>query len=121
MNLGGSEALAFALYCHLVATNFLALGSFQGTTHLIVVCGVPQESPKGDGVGDAAEVDKQDGRDGLNVEAIIEVTWEPRQFPFDIQTQPTKEPAQDKQVGVGVGLTLRIRGGEGSLLVWKMG
>lgn len=43
-------------------------------THLIVVSGVPQKPSKGDRVGDAAEVDEQDGRDGLNVEAIIEVT-----------------------------------------------
>ena len=65
-------------------------------THLIIISGIPQKPTKGDCVGDAAEVDEQDGGDGLNVEAIIKVAWEPGQLPLDIQTQATEEPAQDR-------------------------
>lgn len=54
-------------------------------THLVIVCGIPQKPTKGDGVGDTAEVDEQNGRDGLDVETVIEVTWEPGQLPLDIQ------------------------------------
>lgn len=46
-----------------------------------------------DRVGNTAEVDEQNSRDGLEVEAIIEVAWEPGQLPLDIQTQSSKEPA----------------------------
>ena len=65
-------------------------------THLIIVSGISQKPTKGDRVGDAAEVDEQDGRDGLNVEAVVEVTGEPGQLPLDIKTQATEEPAQDR-------------------------
>lgn len=47
---------------------------FTVRTHLIIVSGIPQKPTKGDCVGDTAEVDEQDGRDGLNVEAIVEIT-----------------------------------------------
>lgn len=62
-------------------------------THLIIVCGIPQKPTEGDSIGDTAEVDEQDSRDGLDVEAIIEVTWEPGQLPLYIQTQSSKKPA----------------------------
>lgn len=65
-------------------------------THLVIVSGIPQKAAKGDCVGDAAQVDEEDGRDGLDVEAIVEVAEEPGQLPFDIQTQATEEPAQDR-------------------------
>lgn len=95
-------------------------------THLIIVSGIPQKPTKGDCVGDAAEVDEQDGRDGLDVEAIVEVTWEPGQLPLDIQTQASEEPAQDRPRGcflptntsAGAGVfyrSCRIWGEEGNL------
>lgn len=46
-------------------------------THLIIVGGITQKPTKGDRIGDTAEVDEQNGRDGLDVEAIVEVTQEP--------------------------------------------
>ena len=65
-------------------------------THLVIVGGIPQKPSKGNRVGDAAQVDEEDGRDGLDVEAIVEVTEEPGQLPLDIQTQATEEPVQDR-------------------------
>lgn len=42
-------------------------------TYLVIVSGIPQKPTEGDGIGDTAEVDEQDGRDRLDVEAVIEV------------------------------------------------
>lgn len=78
-------------YCQQVDLVFVCLSPAH--THLIIVCGIPQKPTKGDGVGDTAEVDEQNSRDGLDVEAVIEVTWEPGQLPLDIQAKAPKEPA----------------------------
>lgn len=90
-----------APYRHLVAAGLTEVcpPGPRPHTHLIIVSGIPQKPTKGDCVGDAAEVDEQDGRDGLDVEAIVEVTWEPGQLPLDIQMQATEEPAQDRPRG----------------------
>lgn len=82
-------------YCHCANLALTA----PAHTHLIIVSGIPQKPTKGDCVGDTAEVDEQDGRDGLNVKTVIEVTQEPGQLPLDIQTQATEEPAQDRPRG----------------------
>ena len=53
--------------------------------HLVVVGGVSQQASEGDGVGDAAQVDEEHRRDGLDVETSVEVTAEPRRLPLDVQ------------------------------------
>lgn len=45
---------------------------------LVVVCGVAQQASEGDGVGDAAQVDKEHSRDGLDVESLVQITGQPR-------------------------------------------
>lgn len=61
-------------------------------SHLIVVRGIPQQPPEGDGVGDAAQVDEEDGRDGLDVNPIVEIAGEPVQLALQIQVQTSTEP-----------------------------
>lgn len=95
---------------------FLRFAHLRSHTHLVIVSGVPQKPTKGDRVGDAAEVDEQDGRDGLNVEAVTEITWEPRQLPLDIQTQAPEEPAQDRPKGCF--FTINTSAGAGACRVW---
>lgn len=61
--------------------------------HLVVVSGVSQQPSEGDGVSDAPQVDEEHGGDGLDVEALIEVTGEPGQLPLNVQHQTAAEPA----------------------------
>lgn len=70
-------------------------GSAQEALHhpLVIVRGIAQEPSEGDGVGDAAEVDEENGGDGLDVEAIVEVAEEPGQLPLDVQAQAAEAPA----------------------------
>lgn len=51
---------------------------------LVIVSGISQQSPKGDGIGDAAQVDEEHSGDGLNMEAIIDITAIPRNLPFNV-------------------------------------
>lgn len=76
-----------------MAADFTEVCTHVLHTHLIIVSGIAQEPSEGDGVGDAAEVDEEDGGDGLDVEAVVEVTEEPGQLPLDIQAQATEAPA----------------------------
>lgn len=41
--------------------------------YLVVVGRVSQQAAEGDGVGDASQVDEEHGRDGLNVETLVEI------------------------------------------------
>lgn len=62
--------------------------------NLVIVSGVPQESSKGDGIGDAAQVDEEHSRDGLDMEAVIDIATIPRDLPLDVQPQATAKPAE---------------------------
>lgn len=74
------------LHGHQVAVNLTDVcWSVRARAHLVIVRGIPQKPTEGDGVGDTAQVDEQNCRDGLDVEAVIEVTWEPGQLPLDVQ------------------------------------
>ena len=53
--------------------------------HLVIVGSIAQQSSKGDGVGDAAQVDEEHSRDGLDMEAIVDITTIKRHLPFDVQ------------------------------------
>lgn len=64
---------------------------------LVVICGVAQEASEGDGVGDATQVDKEHGGDGLDVEALVEVAGDPGQLALDVQVEATTEAAGREQ------------------------
>lgn len=59
---------------------------------LVIVSRIPKQSSKGDGIGDAPQVDEQHGRDRLDMEAVIDIATIPRDFPFDVQPQSTCKP-----------------------------
>lgn len=62
--------------------------------HLVVVGGVSQQASEGDGVGDAAQVDEEHGRDGLDVEALVEIAGNPGQLPLYVQVEAAAEAAE---------------------------
>ncbi len=66
--------------------------------YLVVVGCVPQKSSKGDCIGDAAQVNEEHRRDGLDVEAIIEVTESPGHFTLDVQPQSSTKSTQTERV-----------------------
>lgn len=53
--------------------------------NLVIVSGVSQQTSKSDGIGYAPKVDEEHSRDGLDMEAIIDITTVPRDLPFDVQ------------------------------------
>lgn len=57
-------------YIKLTFSCFLTLVLF----YLVVVRSISQQASKGDGVGNAAQIDKEHGRDGLKVETLVEIT-----------------------------------------------
>lgn len=59
---------------------------------LVIVGSIPEESSKGDRIGDAAQVDEEHSRDGLDMEAVVDVATIPRDLPFDVQPQSTCKP-----------------------------
>lgn len=68
------------------------LKRFKSQSDLHVFCSVPQETPEGDGVCYSSQVNKQNGRQGLNVNCIGEVTQEERHFSFDVQYETSTKP-----------------------------
>ncbi len=66
--------------------------------YLVVVGCVPQQSSEGDGISDAAQVNEEHRRDGLDVEAIIEVTESPGRFTLDVQPQSSTKPTRTERV-----------------------
>lgn len=57
----------------------------ESETDLHVFRGIAQKAAKSDGVGHSSQVNKQDGRQGLNVNCVSEVTEEERRFSFDVK------------------------------------
>lgn len=68
-------------------------------SYLVVVCRVAQQASKGDGICDAAQVDEEHSRDRLDVESLIKITGQPRQFPLYVQIQTTTEADVHRQTG----------------------
>lgn len=68
------------------ASYFVPWGSY-----LVIVSSVSQQAAESDGVSDAPQVDEEHSRDGLNVEALVEITRQPRQFPLYVQVQAATE------------------------------
>lgn len=60
--------------------------------YLHVVRGVAEQAPEGDGVGDRAQVDEEDGGEGLDVQPVVEVAGEERQLALDVQDEAAAEP-----------------------------
>lgn len=63
---------------------------------LVIVSSIPKQSSKGDGIGDAAQVDEEHSRNGLDMEAVIDIATIPRDLPFDVQPQSPSEPIKDR-------------------------
>lgn len=63
---------------------------------LVIVSSIPEQSSKGDGIGDAAQVDEEHSRNGLDMEAVIDIATIPRDLPFDVQPQSPSEPIKDQ-------------------------
>lgn len=63
-------------------------------THLHVFCGVSQQTSEGDGVRHGSQVNEQNGRQGLDVKRIGEVTDKERRFSFDVQQEASTKPAK---------------------------
>ena len=64
--------------------------------NLVIVCSIPKQASKGDGICDAAKVDEEHSRDGLNMEAIIDITAKPWDLPFNVQPQSTAKPIKTR-------------------------
>lgn len=70
-------------------------------TYLVIISCIPKQSSKRDGIGDAAQVDEKHSRNGLNMEAVINITAIPRNLPFDVQPQSTANPIKDRIYHLG--------------------
>lgn len=60
--------------------------------YLHAVRGVAEQASEGDGVGDRAQVDEEDGGEGLDVQPVVEVAGEERQLALDVQDEAAAEP-----------------------------
>lgn len=72
------------------------IGSLRRSLYrdLVIVGSIPQQSSEGDGIGDAAQVDEEHSRDGLDMEAVVDITTIPRDLPLDVQPQSTCKPVK---------------------------
>ena len=66
--------------------------------YLVVVSRISQEPTKGDCVGDAAQVDEEHSRNGLDVKAVQEVTEYPGRLTLDVQEQTTTESVEQNSL-----------------------
>lgn len=66
---------------------------FFEACYLHVLSGIAKQASKSDGVGDRAQVDEQDGGQGLDVQRVVKVAGEERQLALDIQDEAAAEPA----------------------------
>lgn len=65
---------------------------FSKGRYLHAVRGVAEQASEGDGVGDRAQVDEEDGGEGLDVQPVVEVAGEERQLALDVQDEAAAEP-----------------------------
>lgn len=61
---------------------------------LHIFCSIAQQAPKRDGVCHGSEVNEQNGRQGLNVKCIGEVTGEERRFSYDVKYETSTKPEE---------------------------
>lgn len=54
-------------------------------TNLVIVSSISQQSSKCDGISDAAQVDEKHSRDGLDMEAIVDIAAVPWDLPLNVQ------------------------------------
>lgn len=67
------------------------------TSDLHVFCGVPQQTTEGDGVCHGAQVNKQNGGQGLDVERVCEIADEERYFSLDVEDQTAAKPGNARK------------------------
>lgn len=60
--------------------------------YLHVLGGVSKQAAKGDGIGYSAQVNKQGSRQGLDVQAIVEIACKEWQLSLNIPNQTTTKP-----------------------------
>lgn len=65
----------------------------NGDEYLHVFCGIPKQASKGDGVGDCAQIDEQNGREGLDMQSVVEVAGKKRQLPLDVEDETAAKPS----------------------------
>lgn len=65
---------------------------------LVVVSCISEQTSKCDGIGDAAQVDEEHSRDGLDMETIIYVATVPGGLPLDVQPQTSSNPVKDQRI-----------------------
>ena len=61
---------------------------------LVIVGSIPQQPSEGDGVGDAAQVDEEHSRDGLDMEAVVDIATIPRDLPLEVEPQSACKPVK---------------------------
>lgn len=64
---------------------------FPEFLYLVIVSSISQQSAESDGIGDTPQVDEEHSWDGLDVKTLVEITWQPRQFPLYVQVQAPTE------------------------------
>lgn len=57
---------------------------WKATANLHVVCSISKQPSESDGVGYGGQIDEENGRQGLDVECIVEVASKERCFPLDV-------------------------------------
>lgn len=73
---------------------------FKSQSDLHVFCSIPQQPTESDGVCHSSQVNKQNGRQGLNVKCIGEVTDKERRFSFDVKYQTPTKPENGDTKGI---------------------
>ena len=77
--------------------------------HLHVFRGVPQQAPEGDGVRHGPQVNEQNGRQGLDVKRVGEVTDEERRFSFDVEHETPAKPGDRQTRGASLSALWNIK------------
>lgn len=62
--------------------------------YLHVFRGIPKQAPKRDGVGDCAQIDEQNGGEGLDMQRVVEVAGKKRQLSLDVEDETTTKPSR---------------------------
>lgn len=66
-----------------------------GGRHLHAVRSVAEQASKSDGIGDCAQIDEQNGGQGLDMQPVVEVTGKKRQLPLGVQDEASAKPKRN--------------------------
>lgn len=65
-------------------------------TNLHVLSRVSQKPSEGDGVSYGTQVNKHDRRQRLDVDSVVKIACEKREFPLDVQNETPTKPMRDR-------------------------